>query len=139
VGVRYLFLPIDPRWALAILERTKKWELRSRRPSVEPRDIVVMYATSPLRVVVGSFLVGEVISDAPSAVWKVVRDEIASDRASYLETFGDLQVVHAIQVKRAKRMDPYTPRFAVSQGWRFLDGRGNPAHRALIARVDDSR
>src|SRR5438105_780743 len=62
---QYLFLPIRPRWALAILEGSKRWELRTRRPSVDSGDVVVLYATSPLRAVVGSFMVGEIISGDP--------------------------------------------------------------------------
>lgn len=137
--VQYLFLPINPRWAIAILDRSKRWELRTKRPSIDPGDIVVLYATAPLRAVVGSFVAGAILSGRPEAIWRAVQGEIASTRASYLQTFGERPLVHAIAVKRARRIDPYVPRFAVGQGWRFLDGRANPAHRSVIRRVNDSR
>jgi len=119
---------------------SKKWELRTRRPSIDAGDVCfVLYATSPLRAVVGSFIAGEIISDTPQVVWKSVRDEISSTRASYLDLFGDLPVVHAIQAKRPRRIDPYTPPFAVGQGWRLLYSRANPSHRSIILRITNSR
>jgi predicted transcriptional regulator len=136
---QYLFLPIKPQWAVAILEGTKKWELRTQRPSIDAGDVVVLYASSPLRAVVGSFIAGEVVSGTPQAVWNSVRGEIASTRASYFEAFGNTPVLHAIQVKRPRRIDPYTPPFTVGQGWRFLDSRTNSSHRSVIRRIKDSR
>jgi predicted transcriptional regulator len=136
---RFLFLPIQPQWALAILDGTKKYELRTRRPAIQPGDVVVLYATSPLRAVVGSFIAGEVISGTPSEVWKAVGGKIASPRSSYFTAFGAREVVHAIPVKKPRRIDPYTPAFKVGQGWRFLDGRNHALHRRVIARIDASR
>jgi predicted transcriptional regulator len=136
---QYLFLPIHPRWAIAILEGTKKWELRTKRPSIDAGDVVVLYATSPLRAVVGSFIADEIVSGTPQVVWKSVGGEIASTRASYFEAFGNMAVLHAIPVKRPRRIDPYTPRFAVGQGWRFLDGRADSLHRSVIDRIKNSR
>ena len=136
---RYLFLPIHPRWALAILDGSKRWELRTKRPSVETGDVVVLYATSPLRAVVGSFKVGEIVSGEPDAVWRAVRGEIASTRAGYVEIFGEAPVVHAIKVRSPRRVAPYTPRFQVGQGWRFLRPREDSAHRSVVQRVIASR
>jgi predicted transcriptional regulator len=131
-------LPIHPQWAISILTGSKKWELRRRRPSIASGDVVVLYATMPLQAVVGSFLVGDILSGSPRAIWECVRAGIASTRGSYFAAFGDAAVVHAIRVERPRRIDPYTPRFRVGQGWRFLDGR-DPTHRSVIERVRRSR
>jgi predicted transcriptional regulator len=135
---QYLFLPIHPQWAVAILTGSKKWELRRRRPSITSGDVVVLYATAPLQAVVGSFLVGEVLSGSPRALWESVRAGSGSTRSSYLAAFGDAPLLHAIGVDRPRRIDPYTPRFRVGQGWRFLDRR-DPTHRSVIERVKRSR
>src|SRR2546423_13749915 len=110
---RYLFLPLKPEWALAILDGTKKYELRTKRPAIQPGDVVVLYATSPLRAVVGSFIAGGITSGTPSEVWKAVGGKIASSRSSYLAAFGAREVVHAIRVRKPRRVDPYTPAFRV--------------------------
>ncbi len=139
VRPRYLFLPIRPEPAIAILQGRKKWELRTKRPAIDSGDVVVLYATAPLKAVVGSFIAGEVISGAPRAVWAAVRGEVTSTRGRYFESFGAAQVVHAIQVRSPRRIDPYTPGFRVGQGWRYLDGRENSKHRSVIERIDKSR
>jgi hypothetical protein len=89
-GSRYLLLPIHPEHAIAILEGAKKWEFRTRRPSIDTGDVIVMYATSPLKAIVGSFIAGRIISDTPRTVWKAVHGQTASTRMSYFEMFGDL-------------------------------------------------
>jgi predicted transcriptional regulator len=139
VRPRYLFLPIHSELAIAILQGRKKWELRTRRPAIDSGDVVVLYATALLKAVVGSFIAGEIISGAPGAVWAIVREEVATTRGRYFERFGGAQEVHAIQVRAPRRIDPYTPRFRIGQGWRYLDGRGNSKHRSVIERINGSR
>jgi hypothetical protein len=39
---QYLFLPIRPQWALSILDGAKKWELRTKRPSIDAGDVVIL-------------------------------------------------------------------------------------------------
>jgi predicted transcriptional regulator len=135
-GKQYLFLPIEPEWAIAILRGTKKWELRTKRPAIASGDVVVVYASAPLKAVVGHFTVGEIFSGTPRAIWSIVGGEVASTRRAYFRRFAASPMVHAIQVKRPRRVDPYTPRFRVGQGWRFLDGRVDPQHRSIIDRIN---
>jgi hypothetical protein len=83
--------------------------------------------------------VGELISASPRSVWKPVRGEIASERRAYFDAFGHQPLVHAIQLTRPRRVDPFTPRFVVGQGWRFLDARRYLAHRSIVERIKRSR
>jgi predicted transcriptional regulator len=128
---QYLFLPIDPEWAIAILRGTKKWELRTKRPAIDRGDVVVVYASAPLKAIVGSFTVGEIVSGAPRAIWSVVGGEVASTRRAYFRRFGDSPIVHAIQVRRPRRVDAYGPPFRVGQGWRLWGAKISvlPANR----------
>jgi predicted transcriptional regulator len=136
---KYLFLPIDPEWAIAILRGTKKWELRPKRPAIDHGDVVVVYANAPLRAVVGCFIVGDVVSGTPRAIWTIVGGEVPSTRRSYFGRFADSPIVHAIQVRQPRRVDPYTPRFRVGQGWRFLDARASTEDRTIIDRVNKAQ
>jgi hypothetical protein len=49
VRPQYLFLPIHPELAIAILQGRKKWELRTKSPAIDSGDVVVLYATAPSR------------------------------------------------------------------------------------------
>jgi predicted transcriptional regulator len=66
---RVALLSIHPRHAYAILGGKKTVELRRTRL---PSDVshVVVYATSPMKTVVGWFEVGAVERDRPSRLWK---------------------------------------------------------------------
>jgi predicted transcriptional regulator len=129
-----MFLPIEPEWAIAILRREKKWEIRKRRPSLERGDLVVLYATTPLRAVVGTFLAGEILSGRPTQIWREIRLEMPGTLDGYLGYLGNAPVAHAIRVTSPRRVTPFEPPFTVGQGWRFLDPR-DPDGRFIARRV----
>ncbi len=66
---RVALLSIHPRHATAIIEGAKTVELRRTRL---PSDVshVVVYATSPMRSIIGWFEVDAVERDRPSRLWK---------------------------------------------------------------------
>jgi predicted transcriptional regulator len=66
---RVALLSIHPRHAKAILNGEKTVELRRTRV---PDDVshVVVYATSPMKIVIGWFEVDAVERDLPSRLWK---------------------------------------------------------------------
>jgi hypothetical protein len=89
--------------------------------------------------VIGGFTAGEIFSGTPRAIWSIVGGEVASTRRAYFRRLADSPIVHAIEVRRPRRVDLYTPRFRVGQGWRFLDGRVNPQHRSIIERFNKAQ
>lgn len=66
---RYALMSIYPQHANAILYGSKRVEFRKRRL---PDDIdrVVIYATAPVKAVVGEFTVWEQVTATPSALWR---------------------------------------------------------------------
>ena len=66
---RFALMSIHPKYANAILDGSKRVEFRKRRL---PDDIdrVVIYATSPIKAVVGEFMVREQVTNTPSALWR---------------------------------------------------------------------
>lgn len=66
--LRRVLLPsIPPRFTDSILDGTKTIELRRTRPRVAPGDPVLIYACSPVKAIVGSFVVEELIQAYPGA------------------------------------------------------------------------
>jgi predicted transcriptional regulator len=59
---------IHPRFADAILRGEKRVEFRRRGPSRDTAFVIV-YATSPVKRVVGWFRVGGIEAEAPRALW----------------------------------------------------------------------
>jgi len=68
-----LLLSIRPQYAQMIFDGTKAVELRRIRPRVTPGDLVLVYVTSPIKALVGTVEVNEVLADAPDVLWNEVK------------------------------------------------------------------
>src|SRR5215204_963173 len=64
-----LFVSLKPRFAEMILAGEKTVELRRVRPAVSPGALVVLYASSPVKEVVGTGRVAAIEASSPSALW----------------------------------------------------------------------
>jgi predicted transcriptional regulator len=98
-----VLLSVKPRFAEAILSGTKTFEFRRamfRRTDVRT---VVLYASSPTRKVVGEFIIEEVLSLAPDALWGATGAGGAIDRDYFDQYFQGCTTGHALKVKRARR------------------------------------
>lgn len=62
-------LPIQPRFVEAILSGRKRVEFR-KRPFKRPVEYVVIYASRPIRQVVGFFRVSVIEEGAPTDLWE---------------------------------------------------------------------
>lgn len=81
-GGKVALLPIQPRYAQAIITGGKKVEFRRRnfRNSV---NHVVIYASSPVRKIVGFFRVTHVTVGPPLEIWKQFREVGGIERAAF--------------------------------------------------------
>lgn len=81
-------ISIRPTYAEAILAGEKTVELRRRIPTIDLGTRLWIYATQPVRAVVGSAVVDEVIEGSPAQIWERYMDKIAVDRCEYDEYFS---------------------------------------------------
>jgi len=123
-------LSIKPRYAAAILAGEKKYEFRrvifSRRV-----DIVVIYASAPVRQVVGEFDVLAVISGSPQSLWERTRQYAGVDEDAFFRYFSGRQTGHAIQIGELRPYaEPFCPlkRLGVKppQSFLYLAPGSNP-------------
>ncbi|TFC54704.1 MULTISPECIES: ASCH domain-containing protein [unclassified Cryobacterium] len=68
-----VLLSIRPRFADAILEGSKTHELRRRFPTIEAGTLVYLYASSPTKAIVGSFVCSAVRYDAIADIWSSLK------------------------------------------------------------------
>ncbi len=66
---RALLLSVRPRYADLLLDGSKSVELRRVRPSVKPGALVLIYASSPARALVGSGRVHAIEAGGPAEIW----------------------------------------------------------------------
>lgn len=73
-----VLLSIKPEFAYKILSGEKKFEYRRRIFRQTDVTSVLVYASGPVRSVIGEFQIGQIITEAPDLVW----DETYIDRKS---------------------------------------------------------
>lgn len=68
-----VLLSIKPKYIEKIIKGNKRYEFRKSifKKSV---DEVWIYATSPTKKIVGTFVIGEIIKDTPANLWKNLND-----------------------------------------------------------------
>lgn len=96
---RVALLSIHPRHATAILHGEKTVELRRTRL---PHDVshVVVYATRPVKTILGWFEVGAVERDRPWRLWEKHGSATGITRAEFRSYFNGADQGTAISVRR---------------------------------------
>ncbi len=152
---RVLLLSIRPRFIDGILDGTKTIELRRTLPRVQPGDSVLVYATSPVKAIVGGFAIEDLVQASPAGLWDTVKHLAGITRLEYDDYFNGAAVGYGIKVAGPWRMpNPISlstlrarrPSFRPPQSYAYLTAdddllpflpRPNPNARAQAATVDD--
>ena len=108
-----MLLSIKPEYAKSILEGKKKFEFRKIRCHKDVRRII-LYATFPLKSVVGEAEIEEVLQDTPSEIWKVTRDKAGITKKFYDAYYKGKKKAVAYRLKNVKTYS--TPRSLVDLG-----------------------
>lgn len=101
-------LPIQPRYANAILRGEKRVEFRRRRFG---RDVeyVVVYASSPVCGIVGSFRISGIAEGSPRDIWETFKDVGAIGREDYFRYYAGAERAFAIGIERVCVLDKPLP------------------------------
>src|SRR5688500_7126054 len=98
-----VLLSIKPEFAFKIFEGTKKFEFRKvifKNPNIKT---VVVYASSPVQLVIGEFEIDDILSLEPDAIWKMTRKYSGITEEFFYEYFSDRDVAHAIKIKNTRK------------------------------------
>ena len=99
-----LFLSIKPRFAASILDGTKTVELRRVSPAVQEGYLVLLYASSPQRELVGTCKVVDLEVGSIDAIWDRHGDRSGVTLAEYGEYFDGAKRAVAIILKEPLRL-----------------------------------
>ncbi len=100
-----VLLSIKPEFALKIFDGSKGYEYRRiifKRAEV---SIVVVYASDPIKKVIGEFEIGGILHDEPLALWAKTRAWAGITERKFLEYFTNKSKGYAIEVKASKMYD----------------------------------
>lgn len=98
-----VLLSIKPEFAFKIFEGIKKFEFRKvifKNPNVKT---VVVYASSPVQLVIGEFEIDNILSSDPNEIWEQTKKYSGISENSFFEYFADKEIAHAIKIKKAKK------------------------------------
>lgn len=93
-----VLLSVRPEFAHQIFEGSKKYEYRRaifRQPEVKT---VVVYASSPVKKVIGEFTIGEILHGSPRALWAKTEAHAGISKRRFFEYFASRQNGYAIAV-----------------------------------------
>lgn len=129
-----IFLAIKPRYALKILSGTKSVELRRSRPrDLREGSLVVLYASSPVKAVLGTAEVARVVTTTPADLWPLVSSVAGVTRDEFDTYFDGAAEATGIFVRTPEpTTDPYGldeirrdwPGFSPPQAFRYLRSMG---------------
>ena len=124
-----LLLSIRPQYAEKIFDGTKTVELRRVRPRVKEGDTVLVYASSPVKALVGAFVVSRVVEKAPQELWRIVRSRAGIEQEEFEAYYDGARTGFGIFFKEVceysapielQSIRQRWPDFWPPQGYRYL-------------------
>jgi len=125
---RVVLLSIHPRFADAILRGDKRVELR-RKPVSPDVTHVVLYATAPVKAIVGSFEVKSIEEGSKSSIWNVHGTASGVTRREYSDYFKGASRAVAIRISKPARLEKPVPINSISgvsrppQSFQYVDSQ----------------
>jgi len=118
-------LSIKPEFAEKILSGEKRFEFRRVMPKREVQHVVV-YASSPVRRLVGEFTVRRIVTASPSKLWRLTRSHAGISKGYFDDYFRDRSEAHAFEIGEVRLyerpLDPrkMSPAFRAPQSFVYL-------------------
>lgn len=97
-----ILLSIHPDYAEKILDGKKHYEFRKILCS-RKIDRILLYATAPIKKVVGEVEVSEVLIDCPEKIWKMTCHGAGIDREHFAQYYNGSRKAVAYVLKHAVR------------------------------------
>lgn len=126
---RVLLISIKPKYVEKIFNGIKTIELRRKLPNVKKGTIVLIYASSPTKAIIGLGVVDQVVSDHPQSLWRVVKYSAGVTRQEFDRYYEDASLGVGIHLSEISRLPkPFNldqvrelwPKFHPPQGYHYL-------------------
>ena len=99
-----MLLSIKPEYVNKIVAGKKKYEFRKFHCR-EDVDTIVIYATAPVKQVIGEVSIISIIEDAVDEVWKQTCPEGGITKKAFMEYYKNKQVAIAYQLGEVMQYD----------------------------------
>ncbi len=106
---RALFISVRPHFAELLLRGGKTVELRRSQPAVSAGALVLLYASSPLRALVGTGVVLEISAASRNDIWTRLGPLTGLSRGEYDRYFHGAESAVAISLRDLRRLERPVP------------------------------
>ncbi len=100
--MKAVILSIRPEYIEKIFTGLKKYEFR-KHLAKENVDIIFLYCTAPVSKIVGTAVIEERLSSAPSTLWEQTKEFAGITRAKYREYFFGYKKAYAYKLGKVER------------------------------------
>ena len=100
-----VLLSIKPEFVEKIFAGTKKYEFRKSLFKQSGVKYVVIYASAPVKRVVGEFEIDDILSDDVDVLWRRTQKYSGISEAFYQSYFHNRKIANAIQIGHIKKYD----------------------------------
>jgi len=98
-------LSIKPEFASRIFDGSKKYEYRRTIFKRREVEAVVVYASHPIRRVIGEFEIGEILHEEPEELWAQTCSHAGITRKGFMEYFANQTKGYAIEIREARKYE----------------------------------
>ncbi len=104
-----VLLSIKPEFALKIFNGSKKYEYRRAIFKNREVSIVIVYASDPIKRVIGEFEIEDILYDEPRLLWFKTKNYAGISKRGFFGYFVNKTKGYAIKVKTATPYDEPLP------------------------------
>lgn len=103
---KYLFIAVKPEYANKLIFGKKDIELRKMKPNVQPGDYVIIYASAPVKAVVGFGKVKTIIMCNPQEMWNKHSARLGIDKQGFYSYYNGYNKAVGIEFEMIKPIAP---------------------------------
>lgn len=104
-----VLLSIKPEFVEKIFAGTKKYEFRKTLFKRNDVKHIVVYASAPVKRVVGEFEIKDILSDDVECIWEQTKDYSGITKEFYNSYFQNKKTANAIQIGHLKKYEKTKP------------------------------
>ena len=104
-----VLLSIKPEFALKIFNGSKRYEYRRAIFKNQEISRVIVYASDPIKRIIGEFEIEEILHDKPQMLWIKTKSHAGISENRFFEYFTNKSKGYAIKVKASRTYDAPLP------------------------------
>ena len=129
-----VLLSIKPKYVKAIMDGSKEYEFRKQIFKNRSAKIACIYASAPMKKIVGCFCPSEIVEGHPDSLWEQFQDVSGVSEQEFFEYFAGKENGFAIRIDELERfgtpVDPHQvfERFVPPQSFCYVDYSQDPCN-----------